>query len=114
MALQQQNRGFEVTVVDDGEPALAYLSSNAPFENAPKVDLVVLDLNLPRLDGIAVLSWIRSQSKTAELPVFVLSSSPADAHGNLTAKATKYLEKPGTLDEYMSVGQIVADYLYRE
>lgn len=110
MALRKHQFPFEATVLDDGEPAIAYLSSNPPFGDAQAVELVILDLNLRRVDGTAVLHWIRANPRTADLPVFVLSSSPADAHGEAAAEATRYLEKPGTLDEYMGIGRIIADY----
>jgi CheY-like chemotaxis protein len=63
------------------------------------------------VDGITVLRWIRSQPKIQSVPVFVLSSSPADAVGAAAEAATRYLEKPATLDEYMKVGEILTDYL---
>ena len=47
----------------------------------------------------------------ADLPVIVWSSSPADAQGEVAAQATRYLEKPGSLDEYMNIGRVIAEYL---
>jgi two-component system, chemotaxis family, response regulator Rcp1 len=111
MALRQQRRPFEITVVDDGGPGMALLNHDSPYENAPAVDLVVLDLNLPRIDGITVLRWIRGNPKLKSMPVFVLSSSPADAVGAAAEAATRYLEKPATLDEYMKIGEILSGYL---
>lgn len=111
MALERRGRGFRITVVDDGGPAIAFLNRDPPYRDAPGVELVVLDLNLPRVDGISVLRWIRANSETHSLPVFVLSSSPADALGAAAEAATRYLEKPGTLDEYMKIGEILSDYL---
>jgi CheY-like chemotaxis protein len=108
MALLEHNPNAAVTIVDDGEPAIAHLDGSA---TGPDVDLIVLDLNLPRIDGLTVLQWVRENPRTAGIPVLVLSSSPADAYGGIAGEATKYVEKPGTLDEYLGIGKIVTDYL---
>ncbi len=111
-ALRQE--GFqEITVLDDGEPAIAYLKAQTPYENAPRPALVILDLNLKRVDGVEVLRWIRANPTMADLPVIVWSSSPADAQGEVASQATQYLEKPGSLDGYLNIGRVVAQYLIR-
>ncbi len=110
-ALRQQGLGQEITVLDDGETALAYLKARTPYEGAPRPELIILDLNLKRVDGMEVLRWIRANPKMADLPVIVWSSSPADAQGEAASQATQYLEKPGDLDAYMSIGRAVAEHL---
>jgi CheY-like chemotaxis protein len=110
-ALRQQGLGQEITVLDDGETAIAYLKARTKFEDAPRPELIILDLNLKRVDGMEVLRWIRANPAMADLPVIVWSSSPADAQGEAASKATQYLEKPGDLDAYMTIGRVVAEYL---
>jgi CheY-like chemotaxis protein len=112
MALEKELR-FESIVVDDGGPAISYLKAEAPYEGALRPDIVLLDLNLKRVDGLVVLRWIRTAAEWTDLPVIVLSSSPADARHEAAAQATCYLQKPGTLEEYMSIGKIVKDCLER-
>lgn len=105
MALQKSGQP-DVHILEDGEPAIEYLSNP---DNA--VALILLDLNLPRVDGLTFLRWLRARPETAAVPVFILSSSPADAVGDAATEATRYLEKPATLDEYMAIGQLVGEYL---
>ena len=107
MAVQRCDPRHTIQIFEDGEPAIAYLEE----PDAVPVDLILLDLNLPRVDGLSFLRWLRRRSQTSHVPVFILSSSPADAVAEAAAEATKYLEKPGTLDEYMQIGQIVCEYL---
>jgi two-component system, chemotaxis family, response regulator Rcp1 len=110
LALEQEMR-FESVVVDDGAPAIAYLKTEAPYEDAPRPDLIILDLNLKMIDGIQVLHWIRKTPALAQMPVVVLSSSPADAQRDAVAQASCYLQKPGTLDEFMAVGRLIRECL---
>ncbi len=113
LALKRQGVSFAATVVDDGEPAIAYLKAEAPYEGVSLPDLVVLDLNLKCMDGLDVLRWIRAEPKLALIPVVVLSSSPADAQREAAAQANRYLEKPSSLDGYMALGKALQDVLPR-
>lgn len=67
-----------VTVVKDGVDALAYLRRLAPFQNAVRPDLILLDLNLPRKDGRAVLHELKADPQLAALMVVILTSSDAE------------------------------------
>ena len=111
LALKRQGLSFSAIVVDDGEPAIAYLKAEAPYEGASLPDLVVLDLNLKCMDGLDVLRWIRAEPKLDLIPVVVLSSSPADAQREAAAQANRYLEKPSSLDAYMALGKALQDVL---
>lgn len=110
LAIRRAHSGAEVITVDDGIPALRYLKQEEPFKEAALPDLVLLDLNLRALDGIDVLRWIRQQPRTRDIPVVIFSSSPKDAHVEAAAKADRYVEKPGDLDEYMKIGRVVAEF----
>jgi len=110
VALERELR-FEAVVVDDGAPAIAYLKTEPPYEGAPRPDLVILDLNLKMVDGMEVLEWIRKTPELAQTPVIVLSSSPVDAMRHAAAQANCYLQKPGSLDEFMAIGRVVREYI---
>ncbi len=100
---------FEAVVVDDGAPAITYLNAEPPFEDIPKPDLVILDLNLKTVDGLQVLRWIRGRPNLIRLPVVVLSSFPADAQNDAAAQANCYIQKPGSLDEYLGIGRTIRE-----
>ena len=85
----------EITVADDGSKALDFVRRFDLDQNAPPVDLIILDLNLPKLGGLTVLTEIRRKSHLDRIPVIVLSTSPA-ARDNLAARelgADRYLSK---------------------
>lgn len=110
LALGKEMR-FKSIVVDDGAPAIAYLKTEPPYQGAPRPDLIILDLNLRTIDGIQVLRWIRTTPGFEHMPVVVLSSSPADAQRDAAAQASCYLQKPGTLDEFMGIGRVIRECL---
>ena len=100
---------FEAVVLDDGAPAITYLNSEPPYEGSPTPDLVILDLNLKTIDGLQVLRWIRAKPNLVRLPVIVLSSFPPDAQHDVAAQASCYIQKPGSLDEYMGIGRVIRE-----
>lgn len=110
MALAKE-MSFEAVVVDDGAPAITYLNSDPPYQDTPKPDLVILDLNLKTVDGLHVLRWIRARPDLNRLPVVVLSSFPPDAQHDAAAQASCYIQKPGNLDEYLQIGRVIRECL---
>jgi len=68
----------DVHVVNDGEQAMAFLRRQGEFANSPRPDLVLLDLNLPRMDGREVLAEIKSDPELMAMPVIVLTTSAAE------------------------------------
>jgi len=89
-----------LNVAADGEDALDFLFRRGLHANAPRVSLVLLDLNLPIMDGHAVLRAIRANEDTRLLPVIVLSSSNArkDVQQAYASHANGYIRKPRDLD----------------
>jgi CheY-like chemotaxis protein len=92
-------------VVEDGEQALSFLARRTPYSDAPRPDLIFLDLNLPRRDGREVLHEIKSSEALKRIPVIVLTTSDADADVRRVyeLQANCYIQKPTDLDEYLSV-----------
>jgi chemotaxis family two-component system response regulator Rcp1 len=85
-----------VTVASDGEEAMRRLRREAPYEDHPRPDLILLDLNLPCMDGREVLQAIRSDPELMRIPVIVLTSSKADVDilKSYELKANGYVVKP--------------------
>ncbi|WP_433324449.1 response regulator [Spirillospora sp. CA-294931] len=99
-------------VVNDGEQAMAFLRREAPYEDVPRPDLVLLDLNLPRKDGREVLEEIKSDDGLRRLPVVVLTTSEADEDilRSYNLHANAYVTKPVDFDQFISVIQRIDDF----
>jgi CheY-like chemotaxis protein len=97
--------GFPVSVyrVSDGEQALAFLRKSRPYQKARTPALVVLDLNLPRVDGWAVLAERQNDPALQPIPVVVLSTASAQQNQSRAAAlgAQHYLEKAADLDGFV-------------
>ena len=89
----------------DGVEAMAMLRRQPPYENQPRPDLILLDLNLPRMDGREVLAKIKNDPELRAIPVVVLTSSEAeqDIVRAYNLNANCYVTKPVDLDQFMRV-----------
>jgi len=99
-AFEEIHADRHLSVAPDGEDALNFLFRRGVHINAPRVDLVLLDLNLPIMNGHAVLREIRAHPDTRLLPVIILSSSNArkDVQQAYELHANGYIRKPLDLD----------------
>lgn len=104
-ALRNGGSQKRLDAVEDGEEALAYLRRMPPYGDAPKPDIIFLDLNLPRKDGREVLHEIKGDESLRRIPVIVLTTSEAerDIYRVYDLHANCYVKKPTDLDEYMEV-----------
>jgi chemotaxis family two-component system response regulator Rcp1 len=93
-----------ISVVADGEQALSFLQREPPYSDTPRPDLILLDLNLPKVDGRAVLARIKADESLMDIPVVVLtcSDNPADVEGAYRHQVAGYITKPSDLDEYFT------------
>lgn len=98
-ALRNSGLQFELITANDGEKALRMLFDDAP--PAPSPDLILLDLNLPKVNGHMVLRRIKSDPRTETIPAIVMSSSGAASDVTLaySEHANCYIRKPASLDE---------------
>ncbi len=102
-----------VYVANDGEEAVAFLRQTGRFENAPRPDVVLLDLNMPRMDGRQVLAEIKADAELRSIPIVVLttSQSPADILSSYSLHANAYVTKPLNLDDLTEVVHKI-DYFF--
>lgn len=111
-ALREGKVHAHLNVVTDGEMALAYLRRQPPFESAPRPDLILLDLNLPRKNGQEVLAEIKSDDYFRRIPVVVLTSSEAeqDILKSYDLHANCFVTKPVSLDQFIRVVQSIEEF----
>lgn len=100
-----------VHVAEDGEEALAYLKRQQEYREAPRPDLIFLDLNMPKVDGYEVLAQMKADPELRRIPVIVMSSSGAesDLARAYDAQIAAYLIKPSDLDKYFSAIRAVKE-----
>lgn len=105
---------YNVNVVNDGEAALRYLRRQGEYADATAPFLILLDLNLPRLDGREVLSEIKSDPELKHLPVLVLTSSDAeqDVITSYQLHANCYIIKPTGLAQFGELAKIVEKFWF--
>jgi chemotaxis family two-component system response regulator Rcp1 len=99
-------------VVSDGVEALAFLRNEGEFESAPRPDLILLDLNLPRMDGRELLAIIKADDALRLIPVVVLTTSEAleDILQTYGLQANFYISKPVDLDQFIKIVQSIEGF----
>jgi CheY-like chemotaxis protein len=92
-------------VVTDGEQALQFLRRTGGYTDAPRPGLILLDLNLPRLDGLEVLAELKADPVLKVIPVVILTTSQAqqDVLRSYALHANAYVSKPVDFDTFMEV-----------
>ena len=102
----------ELYVVGDGVEALAFLRRSGRWADAPRPDLVLLDLHLPLLDGPGVLAELKRDPALHDIPVVVLSSSsePGDVASAYGLRANCYVTKPPGLTQYLATVRAIEQF----
>ena len=111
-ALRETNRSIHLHVASDGVEAMAFLRNQGQYVHAPRPDLILLDLNVPKLDGREVLAQTKNDDNLKAIPTIVLTTSEADADvfESYQLQANCYLNKPVQLDEFESVVKSISDF----
>jgi len=113
LAFQMNQIPAQITVVRDGAEALDYLLSTGPHAGKPlpQPAIILLDLKLPKIDGLEVLRHLRSDPRTAGIPIFVLTTSvePRDLDRSAELKADGYIRKPISFSEFRETTRQLAE-----
>jgi CheY-like chemotaxis protein len=111
-AFEEHKVRNKLNVVQDGEEALAYLRREGQYADAPRPDLVLLDLNLPRVDGREVLQVIKEDQDLRRIPVVVLTTSQADEDiiRSYSLHANAYVTKPVDFDSFIAVVRQIDEF----
>lgn len=105
----------EVHSALNADAAFAFLRRTGQFANAPRADLVLLDLNLPGIDGREILGSLKAAADLQMIPVVVLTTSDADSdiRQAYRLQANSYIRKPVDLDEFIGLADTVCEYWFR-
>lgn len=111
-AFREVDRSLHLHVANDGVEAVAFLEQEGDHAQAPRPDLILLDLNLPRMDGREVLARIKGDDRLRQIPTLVLSISDAelDIEKVYHLQANCYLIKPVEWDEFIRLVKSIRDF----
>ena len=106
------NSSVQLHVASDGVEAMAFLHKEGRYAAAPRPDFILLDLNIPRLDGREVLAQIKQDPHLKSIPTIVLTTSDAEADivRSYELQANCYLSKPVRLEDFEVVVQSINDF----
>jgi CheY-like chemotaxis protein len=112
-ALREHGVDCLLRVASDGKEVLSVISGETPDVDVEDLSLIILDLNLPRHDGIEILQRLRESPVFDRVPVLVLTSSDSPRDRVLADElgATRYLRKPSNLDEFLILGAVFKELL---
>ena len=113
-ALKDAKIHAHITVVHDGLEALGSLRREGKYSSAPLPDLILLDLNLPRMSGHEVLGEIKQDEVLHRIPVVIVTSSKADQDiaASYDLHANCFVTKPVDLDQFFDVVQAIRDFWF--
>jgi chemotaxis family two-component system response regulator Rcp1 len=111
-AFREANHSVRLHVANDGVEAVAFLRREGTHFHAPRPDLILLDLNLPRMDGREVLAIIKEDEGLSTIPTLILTTSDADADVLMSyqLKANAYLSKPVQLAAFETLVRSINDF----
>jgi CheY-like chemotaxis protein len=104
---------YHLRVVDDGEAALAFLQQQDPYTEAPRPDLILLDIYLLKKSGWEILEWLRVTPYSTTIPVVMLSGilAPFDEQERDRLHPTRCLVKPTTIEEFRDLTAILEEVM---
>lgn len=113
-ALKDSKIHNNLYIVEDGVEALEFLRRQGPFANAPRPDIILLDLNLPRMDGREVLRAIKDDEMLRRIPVVVVTTSDDDRDILMTydLHANCYITKPVDVRRFIEIVHNIEDFWF--
>ncbi|MEV5822580.1 response regulator [Micromonospora harpali] len=104
-----------IDVVSDGQEAMEFLRQSGRHTEARRPDVILLDLNMPRMDGRQVLGEVKQDADLRTIPIVVLTTSNADTDivGSYTLQANAYVTKPIDLDDFNDVVRRIDEFFGR-
>jgi CheY-like chemotaxis protein len=113
-AFKKAKLSNKIYVTKDGEEAIDFLYKKGDFTDAIKPDIILLDINLPKIDGIQVLEKIKNDPILKLIPVVILTSSKAerDIVKSYNLHANSYIVKPVSLDNFMDIVQVIENFWF--
>lgn len=114
IAMRQCKVASSLHVAEDGEDALAFLRRQGPHAGAPRPDIILLDLNLPRMDGRELLGVIKKDAQLRTIPVMVLTTSDAesDVLQSYALHANAYITKPVDMNQFVRIVKTIDDFWF--
>ncbi len=111
-ALKEAKVNNQLHVAEDGVEAMNFLQRKGEYSDAPRPDLILLDLNLPKKDGREVLEEIKQDPELKRIPVVVLTTSQAeeDILRSYNLHANCYVSKPVDLDQFINIVKSIEDF----
>lgn len=115
-AFYEANPAVHINVTSDGIEAMAFLKHLGKYANAPRPDLILLDLNLPKMDGREVLARIKSDASLKTIPTVILSTSEAEAdiEKSYQLQANCYLSKPVLFEAFDGLVKNISTFWLKE
>src|SRR5271154_6737860 len=115
-AFREANEFVHLHVATDGVEAMAFLKREGLHAQAPRPDLILLDLNLPKMDGREVLAHIKDDESLKTIPIVILTTSEAevDIVKSYQLHANCYLSKPVQLEEFEALVKSINDFWLKE
>ncbi len=112
-ALKEHGVNCTTQVAMDGKEVLQLISTEGSLAGMQDLSLIILDLNLPRHDGLEILKRLRETRRFAHIPVVVLTSSdsPRDRGTANELGATKYIRKPSSLEQFLALGAVFKELM---
>jgi two-component system, chemotaxis family, response regulator Rcp1 len=115
-AFRDANKGIHLHVACDGVEAMAFLRHEGVHIRAPRPDIILLDLNLPKMDGREVLAHIKEDKNLQTIPIVILTTSEAevDIVKSYQLQANCYLSKPVQVDAFETLVKSINDFWLKE